>query len=212
MPWLCTSPPGSPLCPSTLDTPTCHWSSSPCWSCLSKSLSGWEETSLDRCHITLLGSSPPRGAISSGEEESCLGNCKATRVWLPWELRSCPGMFILCIQLILFYFCERICCVCVYISEAVRSVSSAHVTALAGVHLGERHWGGDSPLAAYIYSCPTLLPLNFIKRCLYPGRLVPPTLLLKLYPCHISVKMYSTGVLYRCILYNCAGMVSVLMR
>ena len=145
MPWLCTSPPGSPLCPSLLDTPTCHWSSSPCWSRLSESLSGWEETSLDRCHTTLLGSSPPRGAISSGEEESCLGNCKATRIWLPWELRSCPGMFILCIQLILFYFCERICCVYVYISEAVCSVSSAHVTALAGVHLGESHWGGGFP-------------------------------------------------------------------
>ena len=90
---------------------------------------------------------------------------------------------MLCIQLILFllystllmYFCERmslsllflnqICCVCVCISEAVRSVSSAHVTAFTGVHLGERHRGGgaqgDSPLAAYIYSCPTLPPLNF---------------------------------------------------
>ena len=73
-------------------------------------------------------------------------------------------------------------------SEAVRSVSSAHVTAFAEVHSGERHWGGgggergtgDSPLAVSIYSCPTLLPLNFIKRRSYPGRLVPPTLLLKL--------------------------------
>ena len=102
MPWQYTSPLGSPLCPSPLDTPTCHWSSSPCWSHLSESLSGWEETSLDRCHTTLLGSSLLRGAISSGEGEGCLGNCKATRVWSPWDLRSCPGTFMLCIQLFLF--------------------------------------------------------------------------------------------------------------
>ena len=104
MPWQCTSSPGSPLCPSPLDTPTCHWSSSPCWSRLSESLSGWEETSLDRCHTTLLGSSPPRGAISSGEEEGCLGNCKATRVWSPWELRSCPGTFM-CIGVFYSHVC-----------------------------------------------------------------------------------------------------------
>ena len=110
MPWQCTSPPGSPLCPSPLDTPTCHWSSSPCLSRLSESLSGWEETSLDRCHTTSLGSSPPRGVISSGEGEGCLGNCKATRVY------SIP----------LMYFCERmslftalvqsnLLCVCVHL-------------------------------------------------------------------------------------------------
>ena len=104
MPWQCTSPPGSPLCPSPLDTPTCHWSSSPCWSRLSESLSGWEETSLDRCHTTLLGSSPPRGAISSGEGEGCLGNYKATRVWSPWELRSCPGAFM-CIGVFYYHVC-----------------------------------------------------------------------------------------------------------
>ena len=183
MHWQCTSPPGSPLCPSPLDTPTCHWSSFPCWSRLSESLSGWEETSLDRCHTTLLGSSPPRGAISSGEREreGYHGNCKATRVWSPWELRSCPGTFMLCIQLILFllystllmYFCERmslsllflnqICCVCVYISEAVRSVSSARVTAFTGVHLGERHRGGEEhrgiPLLLRTYTLAQPSPL-----------------------------------------------------
>ena len=117
MPWLCTSPPGSPLCPSLLDTPTCHWSSSPCWSRLSESLSGWEETSLDRCHTTLLGSSLPRGAILSGEGEGCLGSGKATRVYsilLMYFVSECHCLLLLSNQ-------SR--CVCVCISEAVCSVS-----------------------------------------------------------------------------------------
>ena len=52
--------------------------------------------------------------------------------------------------------------VCVYISEAVCSVSSAHVTAFAGVHLGERHWGGWAQgipllLRTYILTQPSSL-------------------------------------------------------
>ena len=87
MPWQCTSPSGFPLCPSLLDTPTSRRSSSPCWSPLSKSLSGWEETSPDRCPTTLHGSSPSRGATLSGEGEGCLGNCRVSRVRLPWKQR-----------------------------------------------------------------------------------------------------------------------------
>ena len=143
MPWQCTSPPGSPLCPSPLDTPTCHWSSSPCWSRLSESLSGWQETSLDRCHTTSLGSSPLRGVISSGEGEGCLGNCKATRVYsilLMYFVSECHCLLLLS---------NQICCVCVHQSEAAHSVSSAHVTAPDGV--GGWRGTGAFPLAASVY-------------------------------------------------------------
>ena len=84
MPWPYTSPPGSPPCPSPLDTPTSHWNSSPYWSRLSESLSGWEETSPDKCPTTLHGSSPPKGATLSGEGEGRLGNCKVQGI-------SCHG-------------------------------------------------------------------------------------------------------------------------
>ena len=67
---------------------------------------------------------------------------------------------MLCIQLILFYFCEGNCCVCVYISEAVRSVSSAHVTAFAEVHLGERHWGGGEGHRGFPPCCVYILLPN----------------------------------------------------
>ena len=60
---------------------------------------------------------------------------------------------MLCIQLILFYFVsESVRCVRACISEAMHSVSSANVTAFAGVHLGERH-RGFPPCCVY-----TLLP------------------------------------------------------
>ena len=85
MPWQCTSAPDSPPCPSLSDTTISRWSSSPCWSRLSESLSGWEETSPDRCPTTLHGNYPPRGATLSGEGGGCLGNYRVTRVWLPWR-------------------------------------------------------------------------------------------------------------------------------